>query len=84
MQCYLQAFDLCEIVEVDKDPHPLLNNPIVAQIQHFNEEKAKKFKAKSCLHIAVSESIFEKILCFQIAKEIWDYLKEEFHGNDKT
>ena len=40
MTTYLKAFDLWEVVENNRDPTPLNNNPTVAQIKYFNEEKA--------------------------------------------
>ena len=45
MEAYLKAFDLWEVVEKDKQPIPLGNNPTVAQMKFFNEKKAKVFKA---------------------------------------
>jgi len=41
METYLKAFDLWEIVESDKQPTPLENNPTIAQMKFFNEEKTK-------------------------------------------
>ena len=69
IETYLRAFDLWEIVEEDKQPNPLGNNPTVAQIRFFNDEKAKKFKALSCLHNAMSEEIFTRIMACKSAKE---------------
>ena len=73
-----------EIVEEDRQPHPLGNNPTVSQIRFFNDEKAKKFKALSCLHNAVSEEIFTRIMACKSAKEAWDKLKAEFQGDEKS
>ena len=84
METYLRAFDLWEIVEEDRQPNPLGNNPTDAQIKFFNEEKAKKFKALSCLHNAVSEEIFTRIMACKSAKEAWDKLKAEFQGDEKS
>ena len=84
MEAYLRAFDLWEIVENDRQPNPLGNNPTVAQIKFFNEEKAKKFKALTCLHNAVSEEIFTRIMACKTAKETWDKLKAEFQGDEKS
>jgi len=39
MKTYLKAFDLWEIVESDKQPTPLENNPMIVQMKFFNEEK---------------------------------------------
>jgi hypothetical protein len=78
METYLKAFDLWEIVESDKQPIPLGNNPTIAQMKFFNEEKAKRFKALTCVHNAVSEEIFIRIMACKSAKETWDKLKQNF------
>jgi hypothetical protein len=70
-----QSFDLWEIVESDRHPTPLRNNPTIAHMKFFNEEKAKRFKALSCLHNAVSEDIFTRIMVCKYAKETRDKLK---------
>ncbi|KAF2306060.1 hypothetical protein GH714_010708 [Hevea brasiliensis] len=57
MQAYLKAF-----VETGKDPAPLSDNPTLAQIKQHSEECAKKFKALPCIHSAVSNVIFTRIL----------------------
>jgi len=53
-------------------------------MKFFNEEKAKRFKALTCLHNAVSEDIFTRIMACKSAKETWDKLKAEFHGDEKS
>ena len=84
MATYLKAFDLWEIVESNKQPTPLNNNPTIAQLKFFNEEKAKGFKALTCIHNAVSEEIFTKIMTCETGKEAWDKLKAEFQGDEKS
>ena len=84
MKAYLQAFDLWEVVESDKDPSPLRINPTVAQIKQHSEETVKKFKALSVLHASVSDVIFIRIMACTTAKEVWDKLKEEFQGSVRT
>ncbi|KAF2295992.1 hypothetical protein GH714_035579 [Hevea brasiliensis] len=84
MKSYLQAFDLWDSVENNTDPTPLLENPTLAQIKIHNEERAKKYKAKTCIESSVSETIFIKIMACENAKEAWDLLKEEYEGNDQT
>jgi hypothetical protein len=71
-------------MESDRQPTPIGNNPTIAQMKFFNEEKAKRFKALSCLHNAVSEDIFIRIMACKSAKETWDKLKAEFHGDEKS
>ena len=83
METYLKAFDLWEYVEKDKVPTPLNNNPTVAQMKFFNEERAKGFKALTGIHNAVSEEIFTRIMTCKTAKEAWDKLKAEFQGDER-
>ncbi|XP_052197215.1 uncharacterized protein LOC127804394 [Diospyros lotus] len=84
METYLKAYDLWEVVETGRDPPPLPDNPTIAQVKHHSEQVAKKFKALSCIHQAISESIFTRIMACETAKEAWDRLKEKFQGTDKN
>jgi cold shock CspA family protein len=84
METYLKAFDLWKMVESDRQPTLLGNNPTIAQMKFFNEEKAKRFIAFTCLHDAVSEEIFTRIMACKSVKETWDKLKAEFHGDEKA
>jgi hypothetical protein len=84
METYLKAFDLWKMVESDRQPTLLGNNPTIAQMKFFNEEKAKRFIALTCLHDAVSEEIFTRIMACKSVKETWDKLKAEFHGDEKA
>ena len=38
----------------------------------------------STLHAAVDETIFTRIMACETAKQVWDKLKMEFQGSDKT
>ena len=84
MKIYLKAFDLWEDVEDDREPAPLNNNPSMTQIKYFHEQRAKKFKALTCIHNAVNEEIFSRIMACETAKEAWDKLKAEFQGDEKS
>jgi hypothetical protein len=84
MKTYLQACDLWDAVEQEHEPQPLSADPTIAQIRNNREERSRKFKAKTCLYAAVSEAIFPRIIAFDTGKQIWNYLKEEFHGNERT
>ena len=84
MKIYLKAFDLWEDVEADREVVPLNNNPTMAQIKYFHEQRAKKFKALTCIHNAVSEDIFTRIMACETAKDAWDKLKSEFQGDEKS
>jgi len=59
-------------------------NPTVAQLKIHKEKKTRKSKAKACLYAAVSNTIFTRIMNLESAKGIWDYLKKEYQGNERT
>ncbi|XP_052182060.1 uncharacterized protein LOC127794845 [Diospyros lotus] len=84
IKAYLDSSDLWEAVEVDYEIPPLPNNPTLAQIRHHKERRQRKSKAKSCLFSAVSSTIFTRIMTLKSAKEIWDFLKQEYEGNERV
>lgn len=83
MESYLDALDLWEAVEEDYEVPALPDNPNMAQIKTHKEKKMKKSKAKACLFAAVSSTIFTRIMSHKTAKSIWDYLKEEYAGDER-
>jgi len=83
MEIYLDALDLWEAVEEDYEIPKLSNNPTMAQIKAHKEKKMKKSKAKVCLFTVVSSTIFTRIMSLKSAKEIWDYLKTEYEGDER-
>jgi hypothetical protein len=83
METYLEALDLWEAVEEDYDVHVLPNNSTMTQIKTYKEMKTKKSKAKACLFAAVSSTIFTRIMSRKTVKSIWDYLKEEYAGDER-
>ena len=83
METYLEAFNLWKAVEEDYEVHPLPTNPIMAQIKNHKERKTRKSKAKACLFDAVSTTIFTRIMSLKLAKDVWDYLKKEYAGDER-
>lgn len=81
---HLEALDLWEAVEDDYEIQPLPANPTMTQLKNHKERKTKKSKAKATLFSAVSEHIFTRIMNLGSAKDIWDYLKKEYQGNERT
>ncbi|KAG5235903.1 mitochondrial protein [Salix suchowensis] len=55
----------------------------MTQIKSHKERKTKKSKAKACLSAAVSTTIFTRIMSLQSAKDVWDYLKKEYAGDER-
>ena len=82
METYLEALDLWEAVEEDYEVPPLPANPTIEQIKAHKEKKTRKSKAKACLFVAVSQMIFMRTMSLKTAKEIWDYLKVEYEGDE--
>ncbi|KAL3737659.1 hypothetical protein ACJRO7_019228 [Eucalyptus globulus] len=83
MKAILEGHDLWEAVEDDYEVAPLPNNPTMNQIKLHKERTTRKAKAKSCLYAAVSPTIFTRIMKCDSAKVIWDFLKEEYGGDEK-
>ncbi|WVY89496.1 hypothetical protein V8G54_035010 [Vigna mungo] len=83
MQSYLEGLDLWEAVEEDYSVQPLLENPTLAQIKNHKEQKTKKAKAKSSLFSGVTTLIFTRTMTLKSPKKIWDFLKEEYEGDDR-
>jgi len=48
------------------------------------KKRQRKSKAKGCLFAAVSSAIFTRIITLKSAKEIWDFLKKEYEGNERV
>ncbi|KAA8550126.1 hypothetical protein F0562_001810 [Nyssa sinensis] len=83
METYLDAMDLWEAVEEDYEVLPLPDNPTMAQIKNHKDRKTRKSKTKACLFVAVSSTIFTRVMSLKSAKAIWDYLKTEYEGNER-
>ncbi|KAF2319724.1 hypothetical protein GH714_018234 [Hevea brasiliensis] len=72
-----------EAVEEDYDVPPLPRNPTMAQIKTHKENKTRKSKTKACLFATVSPTIFSRIMTCSSAKAIWDFLKNEYQGDER-
>ncbi|XP_017636057.1 uncharacterized protein LOC108478146 [Gossypium arboreum] len=83
MQAYMEGCDYWEAIEEDYEVTPLLNNPTMNQIKMHKEKTTKKAKVKSCLYVSISPAIFNRIMAFGSVKEIWDYLKAEYQGDER-
>ena len=83
METYLEALDLWEAMEKDYEVPQLPNNPTMAQIKLHKDRKLKKSKAKACLFVVVSLTIFTCIMSLKTKNKIWDYLKSEYEGDER-
>ncbi|KAK0606793.1 hypothetical protein LWI29_004467 [Acer saccharum] len=84
MKSYLKAFGLWEYIAEDKQVPPLRANPTIAQMKQHEEEKMKKDKVVTCLHYALSDSVFTSIMHLETSKSIWDELKNRFEGSERV
>jgi hypothetical protein len=84
MTVHLEALDLWEAVEENYVVPDLPANLTVAQLKIHKEKKTRKSKAKACLYAAVSNTILTRIRNFEFAKGIWDYIKKEYQGKERT
>jgi hypothetical protein len=84
MTVHLEALDLWEAVEENYVVPDLPANPTISQLKIHKEKKTRKSKAKACLYAAVSNTVFTRIMNLDSAKGIWDYLKKEYQGNERT
>ncbi|XP_075081543.1 uncharacterized protein LOC142166355 [Nicotiana tabacum] len=82
MKTYLEALDLWEAVQEDYDILPLPSNPTMAQIKSHKEKKIRKSKRKATLFVGVSATIFTRVMALKSVKEIWDYLKKKYRGDE--
>ncbi|KAG6489640.1 hypothetical protein ZIOFF_050916 [Zingiber officinale] len=83
MSAFMEGSDLWEAVKGDYEVTPLLDNHTINQIWFHKESITRKAKAKSCLYAAVSPFIFNGIMKFPTAKDIWNFLKIEYEGDEK-
>ncbi|PKI55645.1 hypothetical protein CRG98_023956 [Punica granatum] len=79
----MEGADIWEAVEDDYEVADLPTNPTINKIRYYKERVTGKAKAKLCLCLAVSPTIFTRIMRLKSAKDIWDYLKEEYEGDEK-
>ena len=61
----------------------LLDDPTMAQLRNHKDKKAKKTKAKALLFVAISPSIFTRIMTLESANAIWNYLRDEYQGDQR-
>ena len=59
-------------------------DPTMAQIRNQREERKRRYKAKTCIHSAVTEEVFTRIMACETGKQAWNTLKELYQGNDRT
>jgi len=84
MEAYLKANDLWEVIENEYEVPLLPASPTISQMKSHKEKKQRNSKAKVGLFAAVSSTIFTIIMMLKIGKKIWDFLKQEYEGNERV
>lgn len=84
MKTFLKAQNIWEVVEHDVNPPELSADPIVAHIKKFETDRARKRKALTHLHFALSDNIFTRIMAYETPKDVWHKLKTEFDGLERV
>nr|KYP47879.1 hypothetical protein KK1_030449 [Cajanus cajan] len=84
MKFVLRSQGLWNVVIFEANPPPLRENPTIAQIKAYEEEKLKKDKAITCLHAGLADHIFTKIMDLETPKQVWDKIQDEFEGNSRV
>jgi len=70
MKAYLKALSLWDVVEDGADPPALGPNPTLAQMRAHEELKARKPRALTCIHFALLDVIFTRIMAYETPKEV--------------
>ena len=83
MKAYLKGLLLWEVIETNMETS-MPENPTLNHLKIYKEHLSKKFRALSTLHTVIDETIFIRIMACETTKQVWDKLKVEFQGNDKT
>ncbi|KAL1072909.1 hypothetical protein V6Z11_D11G184800 [Gossypium hirsutum] len=83
MEAHLKTNDLWEAVEEDYEVLSLPANLTMAQIKNHKERKSRKSKVRATLFAAVSSAIFLKIVTMKSSFEVWNFLKEEYEGDER-
>ncbi|XP_047336409.1 uncharacterized protein LOC124939981 [Impatiens glandulifera] len=83
MEAHLEANDLWEAVEEEYVVPELQANPTLVRMKNHKEKKTRKSKARATLFVAMSSEIFIRIITIKSAFKVWNFLKEEYEGNEK-
>ncbi|XP_021300978.1 uncharacterized protein LOC110429301 [Herrania umbratica] len=84
MKAFLKGVNLWNVVENKTEEPVLRNNATPAQVKQHEEDVAKKYRALSFIHFAVTKSVFNRIMGCEIAKQAWNKLEEEFLGSSRN
>nr|KYP59288.1 Putative serine/threonine-protein kinase receptor [Cajanus cajan]KYP59296.1 Putative serine/threonine-protein kinase receptor [Cajanus cajan] len=77
MKFVLRSQGLWNVVIFEADSPPLRENPTIAQIKAYEEEKKKLF-----LHSTLTNDVFTSIMHLETTKHIWDELNERYTGDE--
>ncbi|XP_021907256.1 uncharacterized protein LOC110821645 [Carica papaya] len=84
MEIHLQSLNLWDVVLNDTEPPPLRDITSLTQIKRHEEELMKKHRALACIHSAISDMVFSRIMPYKTPKLAWDKIREEFEGGTRS
>ncbi|KAK2966882.1 hypothetical protein RJ640_028892 [Escallonia rubra] len=83
MRTLFVSQDVWELVENGYEDPDDISTLTLAQQEKLRENRKKDAKALYFIQVAVSTSIFPRIIGANRSKEAWDTLKNEFQGSEK-
>lgn len=84
MKSFLKGVNLWNTVEKEIELLVLKGNASQAQVKQYEKDIAKRYRTLFFLHLAVSDSVFSRIMGCELAKQAWSKLKEEFMGSARS
>ncbi|EOY17849.1 Copia-like retrotransposable element, putative [Theobroma cacao] len=84
MKTFLRDVNLWNAVEFETELLVLKENASQAQVKQYEEDIAKRYRALSFIHSAVSESVFNKIMGCETANKACSKLEKEFLGSARS
>ncbi|KAK2977872.1 hypothetical protein RJ640_020216 [Escallonia rubra] len=84
MRTLFVSHDVWELVENGYEDPDDISTLTLAQQEKLRENRKKDAKALYFIQVAVSTSIFPRIIGANRSKEAWDTLKNEFQGSEKV
>ncbi|KAH0662145.1 hypothetical protein KY284_027076 [Solanum tuberosum] len=96
METFIKSYDvkLWRVIKLGDIPIPISNTSDESQssatpsLENYTNEQMEiiqiNSKAKNVLYNAISGEEYEKILCCDTAKEMWDKLEVTYEGTDKV
>lgn len=67
----------------DYEVAPFPDIPLMNQMKTYKDRVTRKAKAKACIYAAVAPVVFNRIMALKLTKEICEFLKGEYEGDER-